>query len=184
MEARWAASQIDCIPLMMQGAFRPNAKGWLGVLLGSRVWYAFWACRELEDEAKFEQRVDAVAREIGLRGRRQRTRKKTTPQVEGSTGMPNQQVLKVENQVTEAERGLNAEMVDVKKEVTSAKTEMKQDVAQVKEDVASVKKEMSTEVGEVRKEVAEIKGEIQELKGGMNETGTCSNCCSSNSRSS
>jgi hypothetical protein len=110
VEARWAASQIDCIPLMMQGAFRPNAKGWLGVLLGSRVWYAFWACRELEDEAKFEQRVDAVAREIGLRGRRQRTRKKTTPQVEGSTGMPNQQVLKVENQVTEAERGLNAEM--------------------------------------------------------------------------
>ena len=42
---------------------------WLGVLLGTRLWYAFWECNELNDGAKFDQRVDAVCREIGSRGR-------------------------------------------------------------------------------------------------------------------
>ena len=73
VEARWAASKINCIPLMMQRAFRPQSEmSWLSLLIGRRVWYAFWPCRELADEEKFQQRVDALAHEISHRGKRKK----------------------------------------------------------------------------------------------------------------
>eukprot|EP01052_Picozoa_sp_SAG31_P008862 SAG31_NODE_454_length_15434_cov_39.578285_5_plen_360_part_00 len=58
----------DMIPLMMEENF--CAMGWLGLILGSRIWYAFWPCKELEDEARFESRMDQLAKEIGERGKR------------------------------------------------------------------------------------------------------------------
>ena len=71
VEARWAASQIDCIPLMIQRRYQPESKlSWLGLLIGRRVWYAFWPSRELADEDRFQQRVDALANELSHRGKR------------------------------------------------------------------------------------------------------------------
>ena len=55
------------IPLMMEKNYAP--RGWLGMILGTRVWYAFFDSIK-EDEQSFEARVDAVAREIGERGKR------------------------------------------------------------------------------------------------------------------
>ena len=55
------------IPLMVERDYR--VKGWLGLILGSRLWYAFWPCKELDDEVEFESRVDQVVKEIGDRGK-------------------------------------------------------------------------------------------------------------------
>ena len=54
------------IPLMVQEGYK--AKGWLGLFLGTRMWYPFYGCED-DDDAAFEGRVDPVAREIGDRGR-------------------------------------------------------------------------------------------------------------------
>ena len=53
------------IPLMLTEGFKP--KGWLGLILGTRMWYAFWDADQDED-ATFEHRLDTVVREIGDRG--------------------------------------------------------------------------------------------------------------------
>jgi hypothetical protein len=50
------------IPLMMEKDFSP--KGWLGLILGTRMWYAFWEADQ-DDDAAFETRLDSVVREIG-----------------------------------------------------------------------------------------------------------------------
>jgi hypothetical protein len=40
-EANYAHQQeLDMIPLMMQKDYSP--KGWLGLILGTRLWYAMW----------------------------------------------------------------------------------------------------------------------------------------------
>ena len=54
------------IPLMVQNDYSP--KGWLGLILGTRVWYAMWEA-EKDDDAAFERRLDSVVREIGDRGK-------------------------------------------------------------------------------------------------------------------
>ena len=41
---------------------------WLGLILGTRLWYAFWDADELDDVA-FDRRLDAVLREVGERGK-------------------------------------------------------------------------------------------------------------------
>ena len=41
---------------------------WLGLILGTRLWYAFSGA-ESDDDAAFERRLDAVCREIGDRGK-------------------------------------------------------------------------------------------------------------------
>ena len=67
LEANYAHQQdVDMIPLMVQEGYK--AKGWLGLILGTRMWYPFYSCED-EDDAKFEKRVDPVAREIGERGK-------------------------------------------------------------------------------------------------------------------
>ena len=55
------------IPLLMQKGYRAN--GWLGLILGTRLYYSFYDA-ELDDDAVFEQRVEGLAREIGGRGMR------------------------------------------------------------------------------------------------------------------
>ena len=67
LEANYAHQQdLDMLPLMVQEGYQ--AKGWLGLMLGTRLWYAFYGCEE-EDDSAFERRVDPVVREIGDRGR-------------------------------------------------------------------------------------------------------------------
>ena len=40
--------------------------GWLGLILGTRLWYPFWESA-VDTETKFTQQMDAVARELGDR---------------------------------------------------------------------------------------------------------------------
>ena len=65
MECQYGQQQgKDMIPLLCEKGFR--AKGWLGIILGSRLFYEF--CSEL-NEAEFESRVDQVVKEIGERAK-------------------------------------------------------------------------------------------------------------------
>ena len=45
-----------------------SAKGWLGMLLGVRLWYGFYGS-VLESEAAFNGKVDELCRELGERGK-------------------------------------------------------------------------------------------------------------------
>eukprot|EP01045_Picozoa_sp_COSAG04_P059954 COSAG04_NODE_30000_length_265_cov_0.746988_1_plen_74_part_10 len=54
------------VPLMMQKGYRAN--GWLGLILGTRMYYDFHGA-ESDDDAAFEKRMDGLCREIGGRGR-------------------------------------------------------------------------------------------------------------------
>ena len=54
------------IPLMMQEGYRP--RGWLGLIIGSRLWHGFYPSLITSDEA-FMQQMDALVREIGDRGK-------------------------------------------------------------------------------------------------------------------
>jgi hypothetical protein len=62
-----AESECDMVPLMVQKNFK--AKGWLGLLLGARLWYAFWDA-DKDDDDSFENRVKPLVAEIGGRGKR------------------------------------------------------------------------------------------------------------------
>ena len=54
------------VPLMMEDGYR--AKGWLGMLLGVRLWYGFYGS-VLESEAAFEGKVGELCRELGEKGK-------------------------------------------------------------------------------------------------------------------
>jgi len=54
------------VPLMMQQGFK--AKGWLGLILGQSVWYAFYESA-VPTEEKFIEQMDSLIREIGDRGK-------------------------------------------------------------------------------------------------------------------
>ena len=45
-----------------------EADGWLGLLLGTSMWYGFYG-EMLSSTSGFEGRIDALCREIGGRGR-------------------------------------------------------------------------------------------------------------------
>eukprot|EP01045_Picozoa_sp_COSAG04_P014482 COSAG04_NODE_1088_length_8335_cov_16.006071_2_plen_1430_part_00 len=67
MEAQYGLQKKKAmIPLMMQEGY--EADGWLGLLLGTSLWYALYGST-LESESAFEDRMSALAREIGSRGR-------------------------------------------------------------------------------------------------------------------
>ena len=67
MEAQYAfQQQVDMVPLMMEQGYQ--AKGWLGMLLGVRLWYGFYES-VLESEAAFEGKTDELCRELGERGK-------------------------------------------------------------------------------------------------------------------
>jgi hypothetical protein len=61
---------LPWIPLMMERDYQ--AKGWLGLLLGTRLWYGLWDA-EKDDDATFAARLDPVVRQIGDRGRQRGT---------------------------------------------------------------------------------------------------------------
>ena len=66
LEAQYAFQQhVDMVPLMMEDGYR--AKGWLGMLLGVRLWYGFCGS-VLESEAAFIGKVDKLCWELGERG--------------------------------------------------------------------------------------------------------------------
>ena len=54
------------IPLMMQEDYK--AKGWLGMLLGVRLYYKFCGS-VLESEREFDAKVAELCRELGERGK-------------------------------------------------------------------------------------------------------------------
>ena len=67
MEAQYGLQKKKAmIPLMMQEGY--EADGWLGLLLGTSLWYALYG-EALASESAFDGRMDALSREIGSRGR-------------------------------------------------------------------------------------------------------------------
>jgi hypothetical protein len=67
MELNYALnSKRDLLPLMVQANFVP--KGWLGLILGTRLWHGFFGA-VLETEEAFEIAMNGVVRELGARGR-------------------------------------------------------------------------------------------------------------------
>ena len=67
LEAQYAfQQQVDMVPLMMEQGY--SAKGWLGMLLGVRLWYGFYGS-VLESEAAFNGKADELCRELGERGK-------------------------------------------------------------------------------------------------------------------
>ena len=54
------------VPLLMQREYKPN--GWLGLILGTNMYYCFFVAAVDTDE-KFMQQMDALTREIGDRGK-------------------------------------------------------------------------------------------------------------------
>ena len=65
LEAQYAYQQKkDMIPLMMEDGYRPN--GWLGMLLGVRLWYGLYGM-VLESDQAFEGKIEELSRELGER---------------------------------------------------------------------------------------------------------------------
>jgi hypothetical protein len=67
LEAQYAYQrEKEMVPLMMEEGYR--ADGWLGMLLGVRLWYGFCG-PVLASEAAFESKVKELCRELGDRGK-------------------------------------------------------------------------------------------------------------------
>jgi hypothetical protein len=67
MEAQYAfQQQKDMIPLIVEEGY--SAKGWLGMMLGVRLWYAFFGST-LTSESAFEGKMEELCRELGSRGK-------------------------------------------------------------------------------------------------------------------
>jgi hypothetical protein len=67
MEAQYALQKKKpLVPLMLIKGY--EADGWLGLLLGTSMWYALYG-EALSSESAFEGRIDALCRELGSRGR-------------------------------------------------------------------------------------------------------------------
>ena len=54
------------IPLKLVQGY--EADGWLGLLLGTSLWYAMYG-ETLASDSAFDDRMSALARELGSRGR-------------------------------------------------------------------------------------------------------------------
>eukprot|EP01050_Picozoa_sp_SAG11_P000710 SAG11_NODE_24_length_24699_cov_10.132195_13_plen_723_part_00 len=70
LEAQYAMQrEVETVPLMLEEGYR--ADGWLGFMMGTRLWYGFYgsvvSCDE--DGGLFEQKVSELCRELGDRGR-------------------------------------------------------------------------------------------------------------------
>jgi lambda repressor-like predicted transcriptional regulator len=67
MEAQYGLQKKKpLIPLMLTQGY--EADGWLGLMLGTSMWYAFYG-ETLSSASAFEGRMESLAREIGGRGR-------------------------------------------------------------------------------------------------------------------
>ena len=77
LEANYAYQLgIEMVPLMMEASYK--ARGWLGMLLGTRMWYSF-VDAEQDDDAAFEKRIDSLLREVGNRGLQQQQQQQQQP---------------------------------------------------------------------------------------------------------
>ena len=66
LEAQYAHQrEKDMVPLVVEEGYRPD--GWLGMLLGVRLWYAFYGATLASNEA-FESKMEELCRELGSRG--------------------------------------------------------------------------------------------------------------------
>eukprot|EP01048_Picozoa_sp_COSAG05_P005045 COSAG05_NODE_290_length_12056_cov_14.204232_10_plen_452_part_00 len=66
LEAQYAFQQKkEMVPLMLEDGYRAN--GWLGMLLGVRLWYGFYGT-VLSSEEAFEGKMEELCRELGDRG--------------------------------------------------------------------------------------------------------------------
>ena len=67
LEAQYAYQrQKEMVPLMLEEGYRAN--GWLGMILGMRLWYGFYGTT-LASESAFEGKVEELCRELGERGK-------------------------------------------------------------------------------------------------------------------
>ena len=67
LEAQYAMQrEVPTIPLMLVDGYR--ADGWLGMLIGTRMWYGFFGA-VLSDDAQFDRKVSELCRDLGERGR-------------------------------------------------------------------------------------------------------------------
>jgi hypothetical protein len=53
---------VPMVPLMLAGDYHPN--GWLGMLLGAKLWYGFFG-KAVAHEAAFQAKIDEMCRELG-----------------------------------------------------------------------------------------------------------------------
>ena len=63
---------VDMVPLMLQAEYL--ADGWLGIVLGSNLWFGFYGSTLLHNE-EFESKVEELCRELGERGKHAHTSK-------------------------------------------------------------------------------------------------------------
>ena len=61
------------------------AKGWLGLIIGTRLWYPFFDA-DCDDDTAFEERIDPVVSELGERGKRRTAMMEAMPPL--SEGVP------------------------------------------------------------------------------------------------
>ena len=67
LEAQYAMQrEVPTVPLMLVDGYR--ADGWLGMLIGTRMWYGFFGA-VLSEEGLFEGKVSELCRDLGDRGR-------------------------------------------------------------------------------------------------------------------
>jgi hypothetical protein len=67
MEAQYGMQKKKpLIPLKLTDGY--EADGWLGLLLGASMWYAFYG-EAVSSDGVFDSRIDALCRELGGRGR-------------------------------------------------------------------------------------------------------------------
>eukprot|EP01052_Picozoa_sp_SAG31_P049086 SAG31_NODE_10586_length_1121_cov_1.096869_2_plen_213_part_01 len=57
--------KLPTVPLMLVAGY--SADGWLGMLIGTRMWYGFYGV-VLSDQALFEAKLSELCRELGDRG--------------------------------------------------------------------------------------------------------------------
>ena len=68
VEAQYSFQQKkDMVPLMLEEGCSPT--GWLGMILGTRVWHGFYGSA-LASGSAFEGKMDELCQELGDRGRR------------------------------------------------------------------------------------------------------------------
>jgi hypothetical protein len=67
LEAQYAMQrEVDTVPLMLVEGYQ--ADGWLGMLIGTRMWYGFYGVASSESVV-LEGKVEELCRELGERGR-------------------------------------------------------------------------------------------------------------------
>jgi hypothetical protein len=82
MEAQYALQKKKAlVPLMLTQGY--EADGWLGLLLGTSIWYGFYG-DALSSERGFEDRMAALCRELGMRGRADASQSSGAPAAESA----------------------------------------------------------------------------------------------------